>query len=288
MIPQSIPTEEVAARLEREADDLRAAGRLEAAARLYEQVLSIAPDHLKAERLLASLIGRPPVLPSQPGGLKPAPFVLVPNFLPIEMRDVLHASIVANLGGFQPAQTVGGLNREYRRTKLMPRGFAHVGEQIKRTFYERLQASWTSARASMRVPEFEPILSEATALLYGDGDFFRVHRDTGPNNTRRVTFVYTMHGMPRRFAGGDLLLYDTFFWPDQKNLPSWIPRYAETWTRLAPEDNRLVFFPSEFYHEVTEVLGAGDDPMYARVAINGWLDTTPERGDADVIARTPY
>jgi hypothetical protein len=288
MIPQSMATEDAAARLEREADALRAAGRLEAAAVAYDELLSMAADHLKSDRLLSSLTGRPSVLVSKPGGLKPAPFLLVPDFLPLHMRDALHASIVANLAGFQPAETVSGLHTEYRRTRLMPRGFDHVDVRVKRTFYERLQSCWAAARPRLRVPEFEPILSEATALLYGDGDFFRAHRDTGPNNTRRVTFVYTMHRTPRRFEGGDLLLYDTFFWPDQKHLPSWIPRFADTYTRLVPEDNRLVFFPSEFYHEVTPVSGVGDDLGWARVAINGWLDTTREQGESEYLARTPY
>jgi Rps23 Pro-64 3,4-dihydroxylase Tpa1-like proline 4-hydroxylase len=138
------------------------------------------------------------------------------------------------------------------------------------------------------VPAFEPALSEAHGLLYADGDFFRTHRDTGPNNTRRVTFVYTLFRSPRRFGGGDLLLYDTFFWPGVSESPAWVPAYADTFTRLAPEDNRLVFFPSEFYHEVTPVTGVGDDASWGRVAINGWLDTTPELGALAHLSRTPY
>ena len=49
-----------AQRLEDQADELRAEGRLDAAAALYEELLALAPDHLKAERLLSSLSCRRP------------------------------------------------------------------------------------------------------------------------------------------------------------------------------------------------------------------------------------
>jgi predicted 2-oxoglutarate/Fe(II)-dependent dioxygenase YbiX len=288
MTPNVTASDELIGRLERDADALRAAGDLDAAAAVCDRIVSIAPDSLKADRLLASLTGRPSVLTAQPGGLKPAPFVLVPDFLPPDAHDALLASVLSNLDAFRPAETTRGLRTDYRRSRMLARAFSTVHEDVKRAFYERLLLEWAVAQPRLKVPAFEPALSEAHGLLYGDGDFFRTHRDTGPNNTRRVTFVYTLFRSPRRFGGGDLLLYDTFFWPGVSDPPAWVPAYADTFTRLAPEDNRLVFFPSEFYHEVTPVTGVGDDSSWGRVAINGWLDTTPELGALAHLSRTPY
>ena len=171
---------------------------------------------------------------------------------------------------------------------ILPLSFCRVDPALEKAFYERLLACWPDTRARLRVPKFAPSLSETHVLLYGDGDFFATHRDTGPNNLRRVTFVYNLHRTPRRFRGGDLLLYDTHFWPGCGKLAPWMSQFAETYTRLVPEDNLLVFFPSEFYHEVTPVSGLAGDVAGARVAINGWLNTSREGGDLDCIAFTPY
>ena len=275
-------------RLEQRADELRAEGWLDAAARAYAELLAIAPGHLKAERLLSSLAGRESALPSAPGGLKPAPFVVVRQLLPPEVHDALLACFLSKADEFGAAATTEGLHRDYRRSMILPDCFGHVAPELKEAFYGQLLAHWPKARVRLRVSEFEPLLSETHALLYRDGDFFASHRDTGPNNTRRVTFLYNLHRTPRQFHGGDLLLYDTYFRPgDGKSGPEQ-PRFAETCTRLVPEDNRLVFFPSEFYHEVSPVSDVGEDLAGARFAINGWLHTSREGGDLDHIAFTPY
>jgi len=266
--------------LEEQADQLRARGLLEAAAALYEELLTIEPDNLKSERLLSSITGRDSMLPSSPGGLKAAPFMVTRNFLSAEMHDALLESLLSKAGEFKPALTTEGLLIDYRNSMTLP--LFQVDRALAEAFHERLLAHWPHARTRLRVPEFEPSLSETHALLYFDGGLFATHRDTaGPNNTRRVTFVYNLHRKPRHFRGGDLLLYDTYFRPCE-------PQFATTYTRLIPEDNRLVWFPSEFYHEVTPVSHVGGAVSGARIAINGWLNTTREDGDPDRISLTPY
>ena len=93
-------------RLEQQADELRAEGRLDAAAKACAELLAIAPDHLKAERLLSCLAGRESVLPSAPGLLKPAPFVVVRQLLPPEVHDdALLTCFLLKAGEFESAAT---------------------------------------------------------------------------------------------------------------------------------------------------------------------------------------
>lgn len=272
--------------LESRADMQRAKGLLHDAALLYKELLSIIPDHLKADRLFSSIGGPLSTLQGRAGGLKAATFIVKKHFLPEEVHDALLAALLLKIGEFIPAQTVKGPQLDYRRSRIRPNGLEQLDFQIEQCFFESLLKVWDQAGDRLRVPKFTPLLSETHVLLYSDGDFFRPHRDTGSNNTRRVTFAYSLHQKPRRFRGGDLLLYDTYFVPgmgqgNQRFNP-------ETYTRLGSEDNQLILFPSEFYHEVTPVSGLGDNIRDARFVINGWFHTTANLGDLDFISYTPY
>jgi Rps23 Pro-64 3,4-dihydroxylase Tpa1-like proline 4-hydroxylase len=269
-------------------DRLRAEGRLDEAALVYQELLAAEPAHLKASRIISSITGRESSLQSAPGGLKAAPFAMIHQFLEPAVRDALHLGLLSKSCELLTAATTKGVHLDYRRSNILPDCFRHVAPELGQAFYARFLAQWPEARQRLRIAEFEPSLSETHALFYGDGDFFAPHNDTGSENTRRVTFVYNLHRTPRTFEGGDLLLYDTYFRPSRENHNTEEPCFAETYTRLIPEDNRLVVFPSEFYHEVTRVSYKGMDPAGERISITGWVHTTRENGDLDCIASTPY
>jgi Rps23 Pro-64 3,4-dihydroxylase Tpa1-like proline 4-hydroxylase len=271
--------------LERLGDELRAGGCLVDARAVFERLLSIAPGHVKAERLLASFSQVFPRLVSTPGGLKPAPFVRVSEFLPRRTRDAIFEFLVSKASDFRAARTNEGLSRNLRRSLCRPNCFHDLDPQLVRAFEDLLFTHFVNASRQLLIPAFEPTFIEIHGLIYRNGDFFQPHRDTGPNNTRRMTFVLNLHSDPKRFVGGDLLLYDTYCRSSSDGLDG--PFFAPTRTRLVPEDNRLILFPSEFYHEVT-LVDVDDDIRHARFAVNGWFHTTPAEGNVDLIARTPY
>lgn len=235
-------------------DRLRAEGRLDEAAVAFEELLAVEPGHLKASRIISSITGRASSLQSTPGGLKPAPFVIIRDFLDPAVRDALHIGLLAKRTELLAAGTTQGIHLDYRRSRILADCFRHVEPTLEQAFYARFLAYWPEAQSRLRIAGFEPSLSETHALFYGDGDFFAPHHDTGPENTRRVTFVCNLHPTPRSFEGGDLILYDTYFRPGCASHDPEEPCFAATYTRIIPEDNRLVVFPSEFYHEVTRVI----------------------------------
>jgi hypothetical protein len=269
-------------------DELRGEGRLEEAAAVCRRILLLAPGHLKADRLLSSFTGEPAELEGVVGGLKPAPFVSLRAFLPGELRDALFARLVELEGRFEPAQMVSGRDDDYRRALILPGCFPHLGAALEEGFLAHLRAAFDRARRLLLVPAFEGRFDETHALAYTEGCFFGTHRDTGPKNTRRMTFVYQLQATPRPFEGGDLLLYDTYFRPGLADAPPGEPPHAATATRLVAEDNRLVLFPSEFYHEVTPVTGNGSALARARLAINGWIHGTLADGDLAALSATAY
>lgn len=110
------------------------------------------------------------------------------------------------------------------------------------------------------------------------GGYYMRHTDNGDSTPRqagrRISYVYYFHREPRRFVGGDLLLYDTDY--DLQECST------RTYSRLAPTDNTLVLFPSDSYHEITKVAPASGETLPfgdGRFTVNGWIHETrpPQR-----------
>jgi Rps23 Pro-64 3,4-dihydroxylase Tpa1-like proline 4-hydroxylase len=271
-------------RLERLGDGLRSQGRLDEARDAFDRLLSIDPNHVKAERIVASLTGRAAAGTAEAGGrgLYSAPFVRIPEFLPSPLHDRLLEAVHNSAHRFGPANVVwvdeGGderreIDHTYRRGEFLSDCFRYFDEDIGRTFRERLAACFPMITSRLQVPLSEFSTTKIHALVSRDGDFFRAHRDTGNNSNRRITFLYYLYEAPKRFTGGDLVLYDSLVHLDSRNDPA-SGFHPSLYTRLPCTDNELVCFPSEYYHEALAVAGLGDDTRGARVAINGWFLAT--------------
>ena len=74
-----------------------------------------------------------------------------------------------------------------------------------------------------------------SCLTYGDGDFFEEHNDALVNlyGERKLTFLYYMNKMPKRFSGGEFVL-----------------RHDDEKYTIVPEHGTLLIFPSQLAHEV--------------------------------------
>ena len=104
---------------------------------------------------------------------------------------------------------------------------------------------------------------EVKIRAYRDGDFFEVHQDCSELNRREISYVYFFHREPRRYTGGDLLLMDTDV---EQNT------YTEAgFTRIVPQNNAVVFFPSRYYHAVVPVSCPSRDFGDSRFVINGHI-----------------
>lgn len=117
---------------------------------------------------------------------------------------------------------------------------------------------------ALNIPVTPIVTCELELVAHRDGAFFKPHLDTfagvnreGEASDRLISIVYYFHLGPRGFRGGDLVLHP--FVPGAEPLP------------IAPEDNRLVAFPSFAWHEVSPVEVPGDAFEDARFAVNCWL-----------------
>src|SRR5262249_13352080 len=129
----------------------------------------------------------------------------------------------------------------------------------------------------LHVPPFVIERLEVKLRAYLDGHFFRLHMDcpqrTPENVNRRVSFVYFFHKQPRAYTGGDLLLFNT----DVEN-----DRFTTSaFTRVQPEDNCIVFFPSAYYHSVVPVSCPSKEYANSRFVINGHVSRRADPKQAE-------
>jgi len=158
-------------------------------------------------------------------------------------------------------QGIGTVDHEYRRSHVL----MNLAEHEAR-FLERIRGMLPGIFEKLRMKPFEPARAEVQITASNDGDFFRDHSDNGHSDiaSRALTFVYFFHAEPKPFRGGDLRLYDS-------------RRDRDVWVRhgaghvIVPEQNQMVFFPSEVVHEITPVICPTKSFGDSRFTVNGWL-----------------
>ena len=273
-------------------DILRGKGDFPAALDLYRRLRALQPDHVAASWLSAILGGgrMPDVAPP---GFRPAPFVRMTDFLEPAQQDRLLTLTLAGDERFTPARVGKGRLDLEQRTAFVSK--VRLRREVKSWFGPKLrgvlphvltrlrmdEAPGGGARGDAAPHEGAPRYGiELDVTAHPAGGFYRAHRDTEEYNgsrNRKLTFVYYFHREPRRFSGGDLLLYDTDFEAGTAS--------HAAFTRIEPLRNSLVFFPSGCYHEVTPVECATDDFGDGRFTVNGWFRTRNEGQDADQSSR---
>ena len=273
-------------------DILRGKGDFPAALDLYRRLRALQPGHAAASWLSAILDGgrMPDVAPP---GFRPAPFVRMTDFLEPPQQDRLLTLTLAGGERFTPARVGKGRLDLETRTAFVSE--ARLRREVKSWFGPKLRGVLPHVLTRLRMDEAPgggargDAASHEGAPRYGieldvtahpAGGFYGAHRDNSEerNCRRKITFVYYFHREPRRFSGGDLLLYDTDFEAGTAS--------NTAFTRLEPLRNSLVFFPSGCYHEVTPVECATNDFGDGRFTVNGWFRSRNEEQGANRSAQT--
>ena len=98
----------------------------------------------------------------------------------------------------------------------------------------------------------------------GNGQFAKTHSDRMLNQPlmSKIAFVYYFHKVPKAFTGGDILVYDTDIQQDKAGVK---------FTKIHHTNNRIVAYPSCFYHEITQVSSPSGLFADCRFAIPFWV-----------------
>ncbi|MGW3199162.1 2OG-Fe(II) oxygenase [Streptomyces sp. NPDC001118] len=171
-----------------------------------------------------------------------------------------------------------GAESRFEAATIVPRGKSTevVDERIRRgvtldglgrfesLLTERIKEQLETVRSRLNMPAFPLGRIELQATAGGNGDYFRLHRDSDGEDTRELTFVYFFFPEPRRFSGGELRVFETKV-QDKRLIPT------DRSQTIVPRGNLAVFFPSRHDHEVLPVRVPSRVFADSRFAITGWV-----------------
>jgi hypothetical protein len=259
-------------KLQSEPDDVVALGRLGNYQRMlgnlsnaldcYRSIAALEPDSTTARFMVELLAGRD--LPPTTGALFPAsPFVLVADWLSAdEVSSVWDILADGRFRFTDSSIEKDGVNPNKRSSVSIDHD--DLGVELA-WFLQKLQGLLSSCWNRLGVEPFEIVNREIQVTNHRDGDFLTLHRDcsvSGPSRSRTVSFVYYFCRTPKKFTGGDLLMFDPVGPGVSGN---------STFTRIQPQSNQLLIFPSYCYHQVTEVSCESSDFLDSRLSVHGCL-----------------
>lgn len=194
------------------------------------------------------------------------PFALIRDFLNEEQHAGLLEWALASKKLAEPS-TVGTdrqIDPSLRRSRSLTISSKH--QPWRDLLRKRLEETQAELFAGAGVQPFPIARIELELVVYLDGAYFGLHRDThrqgsGSDSDRVLTGVYYFYAEPKGFSGGALRL---FRFGCAEPIPG-------DFVEIEPEQNALLVFPAWAMHEVLPVRCVDDDLRSARLAINCWL-----------------
>lgn len=247
----------------------RALGDFDAAAQCYDACARVRPDNPSGAALARLMRGDPDAVVDPAG---PSPFLRIERFLTDADHAELWARVTACVAQMRPSRIYGDAGTDLKgqdvpriqpscRVSLVTPADADLCAFL----LPKLEAAMTALGLPGRfaLPDLRGGQVEMQVTSHLGDSFFSIHRDAvPPMSGRTLTFVYYLARSPIRFAGGDLLLHDD----EEGNANG-------HYTRIAPINNSLVFFPADRLHEVLPVTCDSADPLDGRITVNGWFHT---------------
>ena len=250
----------------------RRKGNLAAALDAYEHLCAMEPDNAAASWLASILRGGN--LPSVAPSSRPAaPFLRHKGFLDQPEQKRLVELVSAGPERFRPAEIERKRGKESKVDPNMRNAVVmdfKATREVRYWFADKLRSTMPGALAHFGIEGLDRYGIDMDITAYHAGSHIQPHKDPGPSwrsRHRKLTFVYYFHLEPKRFSGGDLLLYDTNL--DLAGIPNDLS--ACGYSRIEPLQNSLVIFPSNYVHEVTPVECDTQDFMDGRFTVNGWV-----------------
>ena len=199
-------------------------------------------------------------------GAAQAPFVMLDEFLVAEEWAGLMQYVSDHRDDFCATGIVSGngshqVDLDYRRSSVL----FDVGG-YRDIFVQRILVHLPRVLSGLNYPEFLVSEIEVQLTATKHGEFFRRHNDNGADSLRGrlISFVYFFYREPRPYGGGEVCIYDTSFEGGGCQTTGHC-------TVITPMQNQILFFVSDYLHEVRPVESASTDIFDSRFTVNGWL-----------------
>jgi Rps23 Pro-64 3,4-dihydroxylase Tpa1-like proline 4-hydroxylase len=135
-----------------------------------------------------------------PGTVIRHALVQLDDFLPADELSWLTERVLAAEALFVPSG-VSDSKDDYRHSFVL-----NPPEDISKKMIGRIRAVMPEVIPRLKMAPFAVTQIECQVTANTDGSFFRVHTDSGVNETarRQFTYVYYFNRQPKGFRGGDL------------------------------------------------------------------------------------
>ena len=202
----------------------------------------------------------PQVQPASEGTIAKSPYVLMENFLDPALHNELIAFVSAHEKEFVPS-TVSTADSDYRRSMVL-----HDFSRFAEVFRNRVRTLTPRLAQGLGIGEFAIGEIESQLTSSNDGDYFKLHNDSGSPDTlsRALTYVYYFNKEPRAYTGGAFRLFNS-------RLVNGRYECGEKAVDIEPKNNSILFFPSFCHHEVLPVSCPSKKFIDGRFTINGWV-----------------
>lgn len=190
----------------------------------------------------------------------PSPYVQMDEFLTAAEHQVLLQAAIQQKALFVPTQTTTD-TPDYRQSMILP-NFDRLADRV----LERIEQVLPEVLRQLNLPVFQASEIETQLTSHNDGNFYKLHNDSGSPDTatRELTYVYYFYKDPKPFSGGELLVYDS-------KIENNFYVAADSFQTVDPRNNSIVFFLSRYMHEVLPVSCPSQDFADSRFTINGWI-----------------
>ena len=188
------------------------------------------------------------------------------EFLPTPARDAVLSYAIENEGNFEillvADNHLDGSQSGVRADALRSQSGMLQVPEIREILEAPVRAALPRIVPALGMAPFEIRDIQFSLSATGDGGFGKPHRDD-INTSARISLLYYFHSNPKRFEGGDLMLYDRLEDPNGWDL--------SRSTRLVHTDNTLIAFPCSAMHEITRVSGESGEFRHARFAVAAFV-----------------
>lgn len=207
------------------------------------------------------------------GQLQRARILTIEDFLPAADSAAILEYALGHEADFQTSTIVrkeitqGEVSTASRQSRIIGRMDQQYADLVVRQVHEVLPR----ILQELRIAPFPIKRTETQLTASNDGEFFKIHSDTGfgETHTRSITYVYYLYREPKPFTGGELRVYDTILVDNCKTA-------TLSFQTVVPRQNQIVFFSSCLQHEVLPVYCPSRQFADSRFTVNGWLHRYPE------------
>lgn len=193
-------------------------------------------------------------------GFAIAPLVLIDDFLPTAQMDALHRHACAVEGDYVTRTSPAASHDRHGASRMLVNPTFQEGRAF---FADFLRDNEARLKRCFDLPDFAVSHVELKLMNNVDGGYLTVHSDhNGYADTegRAITCLYYFGRFGSGFEGGELFVLDS-------HPPA--ARFSDAWfTRVVPQPNRFIAFPSWFFHSVSPATGTDGDFSRGRMSVS--------------------